>query len=274
MTKLTWDNIGEHYFELGVDRGVFYGTDGVGIAWNGLISVTESPSGGSPTAYYLDGVKYLNLAARKEFGGTISAYTYPDAFIDYDGWSDLGTGLMVDEQQYKSFGLSYRTLIGNDVNGLEHNYKIHIVYNAMVSPSSRSYVSLSEEQDPLTFDWSFTTTPVRAVYDGGNLMPISHVVIDPLKSNPTQMRFIEQYLYGTASREPMLPPLDQLLALFKSPLVTLTITPDPVTGLSTLTESNTVNGDLRGRLADGRYVAADYSRLFETTTSGFYTLEL
>lgn len=273
MTKLTWNNIGERYFEVGVDRGVFYGTDGVGVAWNGLISVKESPSGGDPTPYYLDGIKYLNIAGRKEFKGTIEAYTYPEEFSEYDGWVDLGNGLVVDEQQRKPFSLSYRTLVGNDVNGTDHGYKIHVIYSALASPTERQYTTMGDDDNPLEFSWDFTTTPGKPD-PTLSLAPWAHFIIDSRKTNPTQMRFIEGYLYGTDTREPKLPTLDQMYILFENPLSTYRIQHDSITGMSTLIESDTVNGDLRGRITNGLFVLGDYTRLNETFTSGLNTLEL
>jgi len=271
MTALIWDNVGERYFETGIDRGVFYGTDGLGVAWNGLISVKESPSGGASKPYYIEGVKYLNVPTKKEFAGSIEAYTYPDVFSEYDGWATLPHGLAVDEQPRKPFNLSYRTGVGNDTEGIEHGYKIHLVYNVLASPSAAEYNTLGEDLEPSTFSWNFTTTPIRP--PSGLLRPISHVVIDSKKTNPTQLLFIEQYLYGTDSRPPTLPTLDELFSLFENPMVTLIIQPDPVTGISQLVESDTVRGDLRGRLNEGIYVRGDFSRLFESTTAGIFTLE-
>lgn len=274
MTALIWNNVGERYFEAGVDRGVFYGTDGVGVAWNGLISVKESPSGGDPIPYYIDGIKYLNISGRKEFKGTIEAYTYPEEFAEYDGWVDLNNGLVVDEQQRKPFGLSYRTGVGNDVDGIDHGYKIHVIYNALASPTERSYQTMGDDNEPLEFSWDFTTTPGKPD-PTLSLAPWAHFVIDSRKTNPTQMRFIEGYLYGTAGRAPKLPTLEQMYILFENPLLTLTIQPDPVNGLATLLESKTVVGDLRGRTTGpGWFVAGDYTRLNETVNYGVYSLEL
>lgn len=273
MAELKWNNTGERYFEAGVDRGVFYKTDGTGVVWNGLISVTESSSGGEPTPYYLDGVKYLNIAARKEFEGQIEAYTYPDEFVEYDGWQDLDNGLVVDEQQRKPFGLSYRSLVGNDLDGLDHGYKIHIVYNILVKPAENVHETLNSDLDPMTFSWDFTTTPGKPDPTLA-LAPYAHFVIDSRKTNPTQMRFIEGYLYGTETREAKLPSLQAMYVLFENPLATYRIEYDASTGLSYLIESDTVNGDLRGRITNGLYVLGDYTRLNETVNSGLNTLEL
>lgn len=260
MPELIWNNVGERYFEVGVDRGVFYTADGTGIAWNGLTAVTESPSGGVAIPYYLDGVKYLNIADRKEFNGKIEAFTYPDEFSEYEGWVILENGIAVDEQQIKAFGLSYRTLLGNDLDGQDHGYKIHIVYNALATPTESAYSSIGDNSDPSKFSWAFTTTPIKT---NSNLTPLSHMVVDSTKTNPTQLRFIENYIYGSETLIATLPSPDQLFDWFARPMGTFIIDPDPVTGLSLLVESNTLSGDLRGRSSDGLYVLGDYSRIFE-----------
>jgi hypothetical protein len=270
MTQLIWNDIGERYFETGVDRGVFYKSDGSGVAWNGLTAIKESPSGVGTTPYYLDGVKYLNVANTKEFTGSIEAYTYPDEFAEYDGWAEFGNGLTVDEQKSKSFGLSYRTGIGNDLDGQDHGYKIHLVWNALAVPSDISHASISENVDPLNFSWSFTTTPIRV--DG--FLPLSHVIIDSTKTNPTQLKFIEDYLYGTPDQEvetdtyfyvipgqtPTMPSLEEVLTWFADPMVTRNILADPTTGLSLLVDSPTAFGDLKGRRGEGLYVLTDGTR--------------
>lgn len=277
MPQLVWNETGTRLFEAGVDRGVLYTSDGTGVAWNGLLAVKESPSGGEPTAYYLDGVKYLNTASRKEFQGSIEAYTYPDEFAEYDGWEILDNGLAVDEQQRKPFGLSYRTLLGNDIAGQDLGYKIHLVYNALATPTEKEYSTISEELDPLTFSWDFTTTPVKAE----GLTPLSHLVVDSTKTNPTQLRFIEDYIYGKESetyitdnyvfvipgQEPRLPSLGDILGWFADPLLTLNLVPHETTGIATSFKSMTVKGDLRGRYGVGIYERGDDSRLVELITS-------
>lgn len=271
MPQLTWNEIGDRHFEVGVDRGVLYTSDGTGVAWNGLTAVTESPSGGEPTPYYLDGIKYINVSSRKEFGGTIEAFTYPDEFAEYDGWALLDHGISVDEQKRKSFGLSYRTGLGNDVDGQEHGYKIHLIYNALAAPTESAYSTLGDDVDPTMFSWGFTTTPGRAV-SSVSLAPLSHIVIDSTKTNPTQLRFIEEYLYGTATQTPMLPTLELVFGLFENPLVTLNIQANPATGISPLIESDSVVGDLIGKMNEGLYTRAYDSRLLETSTPGLYIL--
>lgn len=271
MTGLTWNNVSERYIEAGVDRGVFYTSDGKGIAWNGLTSVTESPSGGDPIPYYLDGIKYLIIAERKEFAGTIEAYTYPDEFAEYDGWIDVGNGILLDEQQRKMFGLSYRTRIGNDVEGLDYGYKIHVVYRALATPSESAYQSLGEELEPMTFSWSFTTLPGK-VSGASNIMPMSHLVIDSTKTNPTQLQFIEEVLYGLATTDAILPDVEQMLVYFANPMTTLKIMASPSTGMAPLFESTTLIGDLKGRTNEGLYLRTSSSHLLEQTTPGLNIL--
>lgn len=272
MTRLIWGNAGERLFELGVDRGVLYLADGLGVAWNGLTSVTEAYKGGEATSYYVDGIKYLTVIGKKEFGGSISALTYPDEFNEYDGWTDLENGLSIDEQNRKPFSFSYRTLIGNDLEGSDYGYKIHLVYNALAYPSDSVYSTAGSSTATTPFSWTFTTTPIQFVYKQER-KNLSHLTIDSTKNSPTQMRFIEGYLYGTDTRPPMLPTLNQLFSWFNNPLSTFNVISNPETGLSPLVESDTVNGDLRGRITDGIYVSADYTRLFESPISGLSTWE-
>lgn len=273
MARINWNASGQRLFEAGVDRGVLYLEDGSGVPWNGLLSVSENPTGHSVKAYYLDGVKYLNVAGRKEYGGTIEAYTYPEEFNQFDGWWALESGLGMDEQPRKAFDFTYRTGIGNDIDGANHGYKIHIVYGALATPSSRKYGSINDRVNPLTFVWDFTTTPQRVISQNVQL-PLSHVTIDSRKTNPTQLRLIEAMLYGTDLDNAKLPPLQDILALFENPTDTLLIEANFTTGRSILRESTSIYGDLRGRLLDGLYEIVDQSRLIETATPGLHILEL
>lgn len=273
MTKLIWDQVGSRIFEVGVDHGVLYTSDGTGVPWNGLTSVKENPSGTGVTPYYLDGVKYLNVAGRKEYGGSISAFTYPDEFNEYDGWWSLDSGLSMDEQPRKAFSFSYRTLIGNDIDGPASGYKIHIVYNALAVPSDRDYSSISDEPNPLVFGWDFTTTPQRVISNNVQL-PLSHVTIDSRKINPTQLRIIEGALYGNDEQNAHLISLQDILTMFENPTDTLILVPNLVTGMAKLFESDSTIGDLRGQLSDGMHELGDGSRLVETATPGLYLMEL
>lgn len=206
MAKLTWDGTGERLYETGVRNGVLYpvdaqGTYSVGVAWNGLISVTESPSGAEPTALYADDIKYLNLMSTEEFGATIEAYTYPDEFMECDGSVAVVTGATIGQQNRKIFGLCYRTVIGNDVDGNEHGYKLHIIYGAQASPSDKEYGTIDDNPDAITFSWEITTTPVPVVIGTGanavTYKPTATVVIDSTKVDATKLAALEDILYGT-----------------------------------------------------------------------------
>jgi hypothetical protein len=267
MTKLVWNNAGKRFFEAGVDCGVFYKTNGYGVAWNGLTSVDEALTGGEARPYYLDGVKYLNNTAREEFGGTINAYTFPEEFAEYDGTVELYDGLSVNLQKRKPFGLSYRTLLGNDLKGLSYGYKIHIIYNVLASPSQRSYSSLGGNIDPLTFSWAFTTTPIKI---NSTLNYAAHVAIDSTKVSSGLMRAVEGYIYGSSSRASKLIPLDVLLYWFESGGEPLEIV-SHTNGIADLIQDG--RPDLITTDVDGVNIKNSDSRLTATTPSGLYNLE-
>ena len=210
MAVLVWGNIGERYYETGVDRGVLFPKTGDGVPWNGLISVSEAPSGGEPRPYYLDGFKYLNLATAEEFEATIDAYSAPDEFDNCDGTASIHNGLFITQQKRESFGLSYRTRIGNDVDGTDHGYKIHLVYNALASPSSRSNSTLNDSTSPITFSWAITTAPPTIT----GFKPSAHFVIDSRKTDPLVLESVEAILYGDSVGNSRLPDVDELIALF------------------------------------------------------------
>lgn len=211
MTRLMWNNVGERFYEAGVDRGVLY-VDNIGVPWNGLVSVTEEATGGDPTPYYLDGVKYLNRQTPEEFGATIEAYTYPDEFSACDGSAYVDNGLYAGQQPRKSFGLAYRSLIGNDVQGPEHGYKIHLIYDALAAPSSKTSSTLSESISPFNFTWSVSTRPSRIA----RRRPTSHFVIDSRKTPRNLLVQIESVLYGSSEGEPRLPSVDELVYMFEN----------------------------------------------------------
>lgn len=210
MSKLVWDKTSERLYETGVKQGVLYplastGSYDTGVAWNGLISVTESPSGAEVTALYADDIKYLNLMSNEEFGGTIEAYTYPDEFKDCNGESDLVAGVSLGQQARKTFGLSYKTTVGNDVDGNAHGYKIHLVYGALASPSEKAYSTINDSPEAITFSWEFTTTPVEV--DG--FKPTASITIDSTKfvdeAAKAKLAEFEAVLYGSAEEEARLP---------------------------------------------------------------------
>lgn len=196
MSKLVWDKTGERYYETGVKNGVLYiPTEGVyskGVAWNGLTAVTESPSGAEATALYADDVKYLSLYSAEEFGATIEAYTYPDEFAQCDGSAELTKGVSIGQQNRKTFGLCYRTTIGNDTDGNDHGYKLHMIYGCMASPSEKAYNTINDSPEAITFSWEVTTTPVSVA----GFKPTASITIDSTKADPTKLAALEDILYG------------------------------------------------------------------------------
>ena len=217
MPKLTWDNTGERIFETGVKQGVLYPiqSDGKytkGVAWNGLTAVTESPSGAEATALYADDIKYLNLLSNEEFGATIEAYTYPDEFAECDGSAELATGVMIGQQKRKTFGLCYRTTIGNDVEGNDYGYKLHLVYGCLAAPSEKGYSTINDNPDAITFSWEVSPTPVNVE----GFKPTSQITIDSTKADPTKLAALEAVLYGSAETEAKLPLPDEVATLMSA----------------------------------------------------------
>lgn len=215
MAVLTWDNVGERTYETGVDRGVLYipNTDGVyndGVAWNGLTSVSESPTGAEANAMYADNIKYLNLYSAEEFGATIEAFTYPDEFAQFDGTLEPTVGVTVGQQTRKTFGLCYRTRLGNDVSGDDYGYKLHLVYGCKASPSEKAYATVNDSPEALTFSWELSTAPVSVPM----AKPTSLVTIDSTKVNSTSLAALENLLYGQASVDPQLPLPSAVIDLF------------------------------------------------------------
>lgn len=203
---LTWDDTGDRFYETGVDHGVLYRIDSNGdystaVAWNGLSTVTETPSGAEATNIYADNIKYLELRSLEEFGGTIEAYTYPDEFAECDGSAVLATGLYAGQQPRKPFGFSFRSRLGNDIDKEEHGYKLHLIYGAMASPSERSYATINDSPEAITFSWEFTTTPVALA----GHKPVSCLTIDSTKVDSTKLKALEDKLYGTSSAAAYLP---------------------------------------------------------------------
>ena len=213
MSKLVWDQTGERYYETGVKNGVLYiPTEGVyskGVAWNGLTAVTESPSGAEATALYADDMKYLNLYSAEEFGATIEAYTYPDEFAQCDGSAELTKGVSIGQQTRKTFGLCYRTSIGNDTDGNDHGYKLHMIYGCMASPSEKAYATINDSPDAITLSWEVTTTPVNVT----GFKPTASIIIDSTKADPTKLTALEDILYGSESEEARLPLPDEIKTL-------------------------------------------------------------
>lgn len=218
MAKIVWDKTGDHFYETGVKNCVLYiPTEGVyskGVAWNGITAITESPSGAEATALYADDIKYLNLYSVEEFGATIEAYTYPDEFAECDGSAELVVGVKIGQQARKPFGLCYRTTIGNDTDGNDHGYKLHIIYGAMASPSEKSYNTINDSPEAVTFSWELTTTPVNVA----GAKPTASITIDSTKVDKQKLAALEEVLYGkdgtggdhTGAAEPRLPLPDEI----------------------------------------------------------------
>lgn len=216
MSKLVWDKTGERFYETGVKNGVLYPmVDGAypkGVVWNGLTAVTESPSGAEATPLYADDIKYLNLMSAEEFGATIEAYTYPDEFAECDGSAKLGTGVTIGQQPRKTFGMSYKTTMGNDVDNDKHGYKLHLIYGAMASPSEKAYSTINDSPEAITFSWELTTTPVNVT----GFKPTASLTIDSTKVEPDKLAAIEALLYGGDSTEAKLPLPDEIAAIINA----------------------------------------------------------
>lgn len=214
MSKIVWDAIGEHTFETGVRNGVLYlkdetGAYNTGVAWNGLTSVSESPEGAEPTDLYADDIKYITLMSAENFKATIEAYTYPVEFEECDGSATIAKGVVIGQQTRKPFGLCYRTAIGNDTDGNEHGYKLHIVYGCQASPSEKQYSTINDSPDAITFSWEVNTTPVNVT----GKKPAATLIIDSTKADKAKLTALEAILYGSESTEPRLPLPDEIATL-------------------------------------------------------------
>ena len=217
MSKLVWDQTGERYYETGVKNGVLYvqgegGTYQNGVAWNGLTAVTESPSGAEPTALYADDMKYLTLMSAEEFGATIEAYTYPVEFNQCNGEAEIATGVIVGQQDRKSFGLCYRTTVGNDVDGNAYGYKLHIIYGAKAAPSEKAYAAINDSPEAITFSWELTTTPINVE----GFKPTANITIDSTKADASKLTALEAILYGSESENARLPLPGEIITLMKT----------------------------------------------------------
>lgn len=222
MTALTWDQVGERTYETGVDKGVLYvpnesGVYDTGVAWNGLVTVTESPSGAEASPQYADNIKYLNLISTEEFGATIEAFTYPDEFGECDGSAEPSPGIRLGQQTRKTFGLAYRTLLGNDLEGNDYGYKLHLVYGALAAPSEKAYGTVNDSPEAITFSWEITTTPV-AVTDH---KPTALMTITSTEVDGTALADLEEILYGAEGVEPRLPLPDEVISLFEDTITTV-----------------------------------------------------
>ena len=214
MSKIVWDEVGERFYETGVKNGVLYPQDSMGaypkgVAWNGLTAVNENPSGADANDIYADDDLYLTLRGKEIFGATIEAYTYPDEFGVCDGSAELAQGITIGQQTRKAFGLSYRTAIGNDVDGVDHGYKLHLIYGATASPSSKNYQTINDNPEAMTLSWEIKTTPIKVT----GHKPTACLTIDSTKVAQGVMKKIEDKLYGTETGEATLPTPDEILAL-------------------------------------------------------------
>lgn len=207
MTAIEWDAAGKRFYENGTDRGVLYpmtsnGSYDKGVAWNGLTAVTESPEGAEPTDLYADNIKYATMRSAETFGCTIEAYTYPDEFSECDGSAQIAKGVFAGQQERKGFGFSYRTLIGNDTaTSSDDGYKLHLVYGCTASPSEKSYATVNDSPDAITFSWEVKTTPVNVA----GFKPTATLVIDSRYADPSKLSALEKILYGGGDTEPSLP---------------------------------------------------------------------
>lgn len=214
MSKIVWDKNGERLYETGVKNGVLYvmddtGVYGNGVAWNGLTAVTESPSGAEATPLYADDVKYLNLVSAEEFGATIEAYMYPTEFEACDGSASIATGVTIGQQSRKTFGLCYKTTVGNDIANNAYGYKLHIIYGCLAAPSEKAYATINDSPEAITFSWEVSTTPVEVT----GFKPTATVVIDSTKVDAEKLAALEAVLYGTESEEPKLPLPNEIVTL-------------------------------------------------------------
>lgn len=214
MSKLVWNEAGKRLYETGVDKGVLYVSNGSGgyqkgVVWNGLVSVNESPSGAEATPLYAGNIKYVELMSNEEFGASIEAYTYPEEFEQCDGSAELAEGVTIGQQPRKSFGLCYRTKIGNDTAGDDHGYKIHLIYGAKAAPTEKSYTTINDSPEAITFSWEVTTTPIEVA----GHKPTATLTIDSTKVASDKLEAIEKKLYGDTATEPTLPTPAEIIAI-------------------------------------------------------------
>jgi hypothetical protein len=240
MAVLTWDDVGDKVFELGVDHGVLYIPNGSGVydngvAWNGLTGITESPSGGEANAHYADNIKYANLYSAEEWAATLECFTYPKEFEPFDGLVSPSPGVTVGQQGRGVFGLSYRTLIGNDVDGQDHGYKLHLAYGLTAAPSEKAYTTINDSPEPLPFSYEVSSLPVPVT----GLKPTSILVLDSRTADPDALAAIELILYGDTGVDPALPTPDAVLAILDG---TFTEVTPGVPTYNSLTDEITIPG--------------------------------
>jgi hypothetical protein len=242
MTQLLWDQVGEKVYETGVDHGVLYIPDATGdyvdgYAWNGLTAVTETPSGAESNKQYADNQVYVNLISAEEFGGTIEAFTYPDEFAQCDGTGTPYAGVNIGQQTRKTFGLSWRSLVGNDLEGTDFGYKIHVMYGAIASPSEKANNTVNDSPEAVNFSWEVTTTPIEVgTINSVAYKPASHLWFDSTQATPAQMAALEEILYGTVGQDPRLPLPQEIAAIFAgAPTEVETVAPTYDSGTDLIT---------------------------------------
>lgn len=220
MSKLVWDQTGQKTYETGVEQCALYpqAVDGAypkGVAWNGVSNITESPSGAEPTAVWADNQKYLNLMSAEEYGATIEAYTYPDEFAECDGSKEIAPGVFVSQQERKTFGVAYKTLLGNDTSGTNYGYKLHLIYGALAAPSEKAYNTVNDSPEAMALSWELSTTPVtiEKLFDGKRLKPTATITIDSTKTDADKLSALEAILYGSDSVESRLPLPDEIIEI-------------------------------------------------------------
>lgn len=280
MATIQWDKTGERIYETGVDRGVLYipdaqGAYSNGYAWNGLTSVSESPSGAEANPQYADNIKYLNLISTEEFGATIEAFTYPDEFAQCDGTA-VYNGIQISQQVRKSFGFSYRTLVGNDLVGTDFGFKIHLVYGCDASPSEKTRSTVNDSPEAATFSWEVTTNPVPV--PGVNPMtnkpyrPTSHLVIDSTKTSAEKIQQLEEILYGTSGAEARMPMPDEVLRMFEGSVTEVTPTPptfDETTDTVTVPTATGVRYLVDGNVVTGSFTVTEDTIVTARPEQGF-----
>lgn len=261
-----WDRPGEKLYETGVDRGMVYPKGEEPASWNGLVSVSHAPTGGSATPYFIDGINHVNEVLGEQFSGTIQAFTYPDVFSKCDGTYYEDAGVYYEQQSRLEFDLSYRTSVGNDLQATDYGYKIHLIYNALAAPTTRDYGSLGDSIDPTTFSWAIVTTPIRIPPK----LPTSKLTIDSTKCDPDQLQSLEDILYGEGGTPPRMPSMSEVITLFNDwdPLELLW---NSTTGLSPIKYQGIP--DLNGSPVEGLYLIPSESRLIPLEgQDGFYIL--
>ena len=274
MSKIIWDETGKRLYETGVKNGVLYpiqpsGLYTKGYAWNGLTAVTESPSGAEATPQYADDIKYLNLVSAEEFGATIEAYTYPDEFALCDGSVELEAGVSIGQQNRKLFGLSYRTTLGNDVDGNTYGYKLHLIYGALAAPSEKAYATVNDSPEAITFSWEVATTPVSV----SGYKPTASLIIDSTKVDADKLAALELILYGNVGVDPRLPLPDEIATIFAEAAPSaLTVSSNPIDGATGVSVTGNVVLTFNNKVSEENVVLINSTNgSLITTTKTFDT---